>query len=148
MRFSGLITIVIFFLIGIKANSQNYELGKVTIAELQEKVHPIDSSASAAILFKKGRTFFTYSRDVGFTANHVCEIKIKIYKKEGLGWADQKVRYYIGYENLNKEQLEFSNAITYNLENGAIVKTKLENQGEFKKKINNYWKEKSITFPM
>lgn len=147
MRFSGLITIVIFFLIGIKANSQNYELGKVTIAELQEKVHPIDSSASAAILFKKGRTFFTYSRDVGFTANHVCEIKIKIYKKEGLGWADQKVRYYIGYENLNKEQLEFSNAITYNLENGAIVKTKLENQGEFKKKINNYWKEKSITFP-
>lgn len=147
MRFSGLITIVIFFLIGIKANSQNYELGKVTIAELQEKVHPIDSSASAAILFKKGRTFFTYSRDVGFTANHVCEIKIKIYKKEGLSWADQKVRYYIGYENLNKEQLEFSNAITYNLENGAIVKTKLENQGEFKKKINNYWKEKSITFP-
>lgn len=147
MRFSGLITIVIFFLIGIKANSQNYELGKVTIAELQEKVHPTDSSASAAILFKKGRTFFTYSRDVGFTANHVCEIKIKIYKKEGLSWADQKVRYYIGYENLNKEQLEFSNAITYNLENGAIVKTKLENQGEFKKKINNYWKEKSITFP-
>lgn len=147
MRFSGLITIVIFFLIGIKANSQNYELGKVTIAELQEKVHPIDSSASAAILFKKGRTFFTYSRDVGFTANHVCEIKIKIYKNEGLSWADQKVRYYIGYENLNKEQLEFSNAITYNLENGAIVKTKLENQGEFKKKINNYWKEKSITFP-
>jgi len=147
MRFSGLITIIIFFLIGIKANSQNYELGKVTIAELQEKVHLIDSSASAAIIFKKGRTFFTYSRDVGFTANHVCEIKIKIYKKEGLSWADQKVRYYIGYENLNKEQLEFSNAITYNLENGAIVKTKLENQGEFKKKINNYWKEKSITFP-
>lgn len=146
MKFSSSV-IILFFLFVIKVQSQTYQLGKVTIAELQEKVHPIDSSASAAILFKKGRTYFTYNRDVGFSANHVCEVKIKIYKKEGLKWADQKVRFYIGYENLNEDRLEFSDAVTYNLENGAIVKTKLENQGAFKKKINNYWKEKAITLP-
>ncbi len=127
--------------------AQNYELGKVTIAELKEKVHPKDSSAPAAILFKKGRTYFGYNKDVGFYANHVCEVKIKIYKKEGLSWADQKVRFYIGYEKLNEDRLEFSEAVTYNLENGNIVKTKLDNQGTFKNKINQYWKEKTITLP-
>jgi hypothetical protein len=59
--------------------SQNYELGKVTIAELNEKVHSKDSSAPAAILFKKGRTHFGYNREFGFYANHVCEIKTNKY---------------------------------------------------------------------
>lgn len=131
----------------ITIQAQNYDLGKVTIAELNEKVHPKDSSAPAAILFKKGRTYFGYNKDVGFYANHVCEVKIKIYKKEGLSWADQKVRFYIGYDKLNEDRLEFSDAVTYNLENGNIVKTKLNNQGEFKNKINQYWKEKTITLP-
>jgi hypothetical protein len=137
MKLSNFLPAIVLLLFIAKVQSQNYQLGKVTVAELQEKVHPIDSSAPAAILFKKGRTYFSYNKDVGFSANHVCEVKIKIYKKEGLKWADQKVRFYIGYENLNEDRLEFSDAITYNLENGAIVKTKLENQGAFKKKINN-----------
>ncbi|KRD11802.1 hypothetical protein ASE21_08895 [Flavobacterium sp. Root901] len=147
MKLSSLPIIFLLLLFTIKVHSQNYQLGKVTVAELQEKVHPADSSASAAILFKKGRTYFTYNREVGFSANHVCEVKIKIYKKEGLKWADQKVRFYIGYENLNEDRLEFSDAVTYNLEDGKIIKTKLENQGSFKKKINKYWKEKAITLP-
>jgi len=131
----------------ITIQAQNYDLDKVTIAELNEKVHSKDSSAPAAILFKKGRTYFGYNKDVGFYANHVCEVKIKIYKKEGLSWANQKVRFYIGYDNLNEDRLEFSDAVTYNLENGNVVKTKLNNQGEFKNKINKYWKEKTITLP-
>ncbi|MNX45972.1 hypothetical protein D3C86_765010 [compost metagenome] len=138
-------TLMIFW--ASKVNAQKYELGKVTVAQLQEKVHPKDTSAPAAIIFKKGRTFFTYNNTNGFSANHVYEFKIKIYKKEGLVWADQKVRFYIGYEKLNEDRLEFSQAVTYNLENGSIVKTKLDNQGTFKKKINKYWNEKTITLP-
>jgi hypothetical protein len=146
MKFQTLIIILVFLCFS-KINAQKYELGKVTVAQLQEKVHPKDTSAPAAIIFKKGRTFFTYNNTNGFSANHVYEFKIKIYKKEGLAWADQKVRFYIGYEKLNEDRLEFSQAVTYNLENGSIVKTKLDNQGTFKKKINKYWNEKTITLP-
>jgi hypothetical protein len=67
--------------------------------------------------------------------------------KEGLSWANQQVRYYIGYENISEDRLEFSDRMTYNLENEKIVKTKLDNQGSFKKKINKYWNEKAITLP-
>lgn len=138
-----------FFLIycTTKINAQSYELGKVTVGELKEKANPKDTTAPATILFKKARTFFTFNKDNGFSANHVYEFKIKIYKKEGLKWADQKVRFYIGYETLNQDLLEFSNAVTYNLENGSIVKTKLDNQGTFKKKVNKFWNEKTITLP-
>ncbi|OXG04969.1 uncharacterized protein DUF3857 [Flavobacterium araucananum] len=147
MRFESLV-IVVFLFFGIsKVTAQNYELGKVTITELKEKSNLKDTTAPAAILFKKGRTFFSFNKDKGFSANHVYEFKIKIYKKEGLKWADQKVRFYIGYETLSEDRLEFSNAVTYNLENGAIVKTKLDNQGTFKKKINKFWNEKTITLP-
>ncbi|OXA82448.1 protein of unknown function [Flavobacterium aquidurense] len=146
MQFQKL-AIIIFCFFFSKINAQKYDLGKVTIAELQEKAHPKDTAAPAAIIFKKGRTFFTYNITNGFSANHVYEFKIKIYKKEGLAWADQKVKFYIGYEKMNEDRLEFSQAITYNLENGSIVKTKLDNQGTFKKKINKYWNEKTITLP-
>lgn len=147
MKCKNLIIVVVLFFCFSKINAQKYELGKVTVAQLEEKVHPKDTTAPAAIIFKKGKTFFTYNRTNGFSANHVYEFKIKIYKKEGLAWADQKVRFYIGYEKLNEDRLEFSNAVTYNLENGKIVKTKLDNQGTFKKKVNKYWNEKTITLP-
>jgi hypothetical protein len=139
---------VVFILFSfVTINAQNSELGKVSIEQLKEKVNPNDTTASATILFKKARTFFSYDRTNGFTVNHAYEFKIKIYKKEGLDWANQNVRYYVGYENLNDDRLEFSNAITYNLVNNKIVKTKLENEGNFKNKVNKYWKEKTITLP-
>lgn len=147
MKFQSLI-IIAFLIIGFsKVRAQNYELGKVTVAELNEKSNPKDTTAPATILFKKAKTIFTYNKDRGFSANHVYEFKIKIYKKEGLKWADQKVRFYVGYEKMNEDHLEFSNAVTYNLENGSIVKTKLDNQGTFKKKVNEFWNEKTITLP-
>jgi hypothetical protein len=147
MKFQSLVIAVFLFLGILNTKAQNYELGKVTITELKEKSNPKDTTAPATILFKKARTYFTYDKDKGFYANHVYEFKIKIYKKEGLKWADQKVRFYIGYESLNEDRLEFSNAVTYNLENGSNVKTKLDNQGTFKKKVNKFWNEKTITLP-
>ena len=135
------------FLFASKINAQKFELGKVSITELQEKVHPLDSTAAAAILYNKARTFFKYSGRDGFSINTEYEIRIKIYKKEGLEWANHQVDYYVGYEKYNDDQVEFSNAITYNLENGNIVKTKLKREGNFDKKINKYWNEASIAMP-
>jgi len=139
----GLLLLFLF----IKINAQNFELGKVTIAELKEKQHAKDTSAVAAILFKNGKTSFTYSRTNGFTAITEVSMRIKIYKKEGYNWANFTVPYYVGYENYNDDMVTFSDAVTYNLENGAIVKTKLNSEGTFKKNLNKYWNDASITLP-
>ena len=123
---------VLFFLNGF---AQKFELGKVSINELKEKNHPVDTSAVAAILYNKAKTVFKYNVKDGFSIYTECEFRIKIYKKEGLPWANKQVSYYVGYKNYNDDVVEFSNAATYNLDKEHIVKTKLNNEGSFKKKI-------------
>lgn len=127
--------------------AQKFEFGKVSFAELEEKVHPIDTTAVAAVLFNKARTFFSYDVKNGFSINTENTFRIKIYKKEGLKWANHKVSYYVGYENYNDDRVEFSNCYTYNAENGKVVITKLNNEGSFKTNVNKYWKEAAIVMP-
>ena len=135
-----IISIVLIFT-SINTKAQNYELGKVTIAELEEKFNPKDTAAPATILFKKGKTYFSYSNGSGFTAIHVYEFRVKIYKPEGLSWANQEVSHRVN------DKVRFSNAVTYNVENEKIVETKLDNEGSFKNKINKYWNKETITLP-
>ena len=147
MNIKSLLVIFFVFLIVFSSKAQDFRLGKVSVEELKEKVHPQDSSAVAAILFKKGRTYFNYDIKKGFYANHEIQIRIKIYKKEGLDWANFEIPYYVGYQNINDEMVRFSDGVTYNLENGAIVKTKLNSEGTFKDNVNENWKKATITMP-
>lgn len=133
----------ITLLFSVYANSQKLELGKVSVAELQEKAYPADTTAPAAITYKRGRTIFKCRKD-GFYIDHEYEFRVKIYKKEGLKWATFSVPYYVGYSQLNDDYLSFSNAVSYNLENGKIVKTKTGNEGKFKKKITDSWNEATL----
>lgn len=138
---------IICLIVSVKINvySQELELGKVTIAELQEKRHPKDSAAVAAILFKKGKVDFEYNQDQGFTMVTEVVTRIKIYKKEGYEWANKKVDFY-SVSN-SKEVVFFSDAVTYNLVNGKVEKTKLKSDGVFEEKINKYWSSKKIAMP-
>jgi hypothetical protein len=124
---------------------QKYELGKVTVEELQEKAFAKDTSAVAAILFNVGDVQINFNQGTGFTINTIVKTKIKIYKKEGYDWANKAVRYYIGGNS--KEKVSFSNAATYNLVDGKVVKTKLKSDGEFDEKVNKFWARKKITLP-
>jgi len=128
-------------------HAQNYELEKVTKEQLLQKRHPTDTSACAAILFKKAHVIFNYSQKDGFTTRTEFSIKLKIYKKEGLKWANFEIPYYVGYQNLNDEQVNILKAYTYNLENGKVVKQKVSSESKFKEKVNELWETKMVTFP-
>ena len=140
-------SIFIFFVSILKISAQNLEFGKVTIDELKEKMHPIDTSAVSAILFKKAKTTFNYTLSNGFAITTEFSIKIKIYKKEGLKWAAFEIPYYVGYEKLGDEKVIITNAFTYNLVDGKIVKEKVSSESKFKEKTNEFWQTKIITFP-
>lgn len=137
MKFNKFLLLFIFFICSSKSIAQNFELGKVTIAELQEKRHPKDSTANAAILFKTGSVYFE-----GLTTITRVKTKIKIYKKEGFEWSNEEILHYI-----NGETVFFSDAVTYNLVGGKIEKTKLKKEGEFDQKINKYFSNKKIVMP-
>lgn len=145
MRFIKIGTLLLFLFSFSKIEAQNFELGEVTIEELQEKMHPRDNGAAAAILFKKGKTSYDYSKINGFIMTTEVQTRIKVYKKEGYEWANQKVKYYIA--SGSKENVTFSDAITYNLIDGKIEKTKLSKDGEFDEVVNRYWGQKKISMP-
>ncbi|MGV9004612.1 DUF3857 domain-containing protein [Flavobacterium sp.] len=135
-----------FFII-FQANAQKYELGKVTVEELNQKKHAADSSAVAALLFKKSNTYFTYSGENGFVSYTEVEQKIKVYKKEGFDWADIEIPYYVGYENIKDDNVEILSAFTYNLVNNKVEREKVTKQGKFEHHLNEFWSKKTISFP-
>jgi hypothetical protein len=146
MKIKHLIHFLFLFLFFSNANAQEFKLGKVSLAELEQKVHPKDTAAVAAILFKKGETKFVYDQEYGFKVVTEVTMRIKIYKKGGYDWANKEVRFLSGSATI-KEAVTFSDAVTYNLVAGKIEKTKLKSEGEFVEKVNKYWSKKKITLP-
>ena len=130
---------------GVPAFAQQYELGEVTKEELEQKTHPTETSAGAAILFSKGTTYMVYSDAEGFELMTDVEMKIKIYTKDGYDFATKEVAFYNA--GSQKETVSVSKAVTYNLVDGAIKKTKLKNEGEFVEEVNKNWKLKKIVMP-
>ena len=145
MKISLFITVLILnFAI---TNAQDFKLGKVTVAELEEKFHPIDSTASAAILFNNAKTYFKYDTKFGFSIVTENSFRIKIYKKDGLKWANYQLPFRIGYDKYSNDTAEFTDCVTYNIENGKVAKTKLDREGVFYTTISKYWKEAAISLP-
>jgi hypothetical protein len=137
--------IAFFCMIAMPVSAQQYELGAVTKEELEEKKHPSDPSAGAAILFSKGRTYMTLSEHSGFDLTTEVDMKIKIYTKEGYEWATKVIPLYMS--GSSRESVDISKAITYNLEAGVIKKSKLKSEGEFTEEVNKYWSSKKIMMP-
>ena len=129
----------------ISINAQKHELGKVTTDELKQKMHPTDTSAVAAILFKTGEVSFEYSQQDGFFIKTNIKAKIKIYKKDGYDWGNFEMLLY--NEVSAKQTLDIKSAYTYNLLGDKIEKFKLKSDGEFVEKVNEYWTKKKITMP-
>jgi hypothetical protein len=140
------LTYLLLILFCFNANAQEFKLGKVSIAELEQKVHPSDTGAVAAILFKKGEARFEYVQNEGFKVITEISMRIKIYKKEGYNWANYAVGFIPGTSSI-KESVSFTDAVTYNLVAGKIEKTKLKSEGEFQEKIDRYWSRRKITLP-
>lgn len=137
--------IALFLLITTFVSAQTYKFGKVSIDELKETSYAIDSTASAAILYKERFTHFEYEASQGFYIVDEYFIRIKIYNKEGYDYASQSIPFY--QSGSEEEEVMSLKGTTYNLENGNIVKTKLENDAVFLEKTNKYWSQKKFTMP-
>ncbi|AOW20551.1 DUF3857 domain-containing protein [Urechidicola croceus] len=124
---------------------QNYKFGKVSKEELEEQYYPLDSTANAAYLFKKRRTFATV---LGNEIKLITEVQVrmKIYNQEGFDWATEEISLF-GESNSDSEKVSNLKAVTYNLENGEIEETKLDKNSVFKETKSSSWKVSKFTMP-
>jgi hypothetical protein len=125
-----LVLLVGFFGIAF-AQKSPIKFGQITKAELMDNIFEPDTSAPAVVLCDYG--YYSENR-----SSTVRILRIKILKKEGYVWANQS------------SNLDFKadiRGITYNLENGEIVETKLKNESIFKTRIFENFYEVRVSMP-
>lgn len=120
--------------------------GKVNVADFKQSVYSIDSSADAVIIAEVGNSKMKGNNDGGFSLEFKTYRRAHILKKPGYEIANVEIALYTN--GRDEEELKNLKAVTYNLENGKVVETKLEvKSGVFKDRINKHWIIKKFTFP-
>lgn len=106
------------------------KFGDVSKEQVLMTSYDKDSTASAVILADYGTSVISYRQNIGFSLDFERITRIKILRKEGLSWADFTIALY--KSGADDEKLSGLKAVTYNLEGGKVVETKLKNDGIFR----------------
>jgi hypothetical protein len=123
----------------------NIKFGKILPADFTVSSPLIDSNVNAVVLSDIGSSEFIGNEKGWFSLVFKRHKRIKILNTKGFNAADISVLLYSN--GSDAEKLEGLSANTYNLENGAIVTTRLENKDVFTDRIKRNLIEKKFTFP-
>lgn len=139
--------LMLLFLVAtcMSAQDDKIKFGKVSKAELEQKIHSLEKEAEAAILYKKERVYYNYNAENGFTTTRYAHLRVKIYNKSGTDRGTIKVPLYISKNG--REEIGSIKGYTYNLVNGKVEETKLKKEGIFKENANKYRENVSIAMP-
>lgn len=121
---------MLFMTIGLTANAQtiepNLKWGKPTDQELKMTEYAADKDADAVVLCHKTDVRYQFING-DFKVFYYINARYKVLKPEGKRVADRQIVYYPSNQ-LSKENVLGLKATAYNLENGKLVKTKMERQ--------------------
>lgn len=142
-----LIICFLFDIIALSANAQKAPIrfGDVSKEELSMTTYDKDSTASAVILADYGISTISYSQNSGFSLDFERITRIKILTKEGLSWGDFSISLY--RDGSDDEKLTGLKAVTYNLEDGKIVESKVKNDQIFEENVDAHWEITKVTCP-
>lgn len=123
----------------VHAQDLSLKFGKVTDYEVSLNRYEPDSTASAVWLFKTCNMHYVYNS--GFTLDYIVEGKLKVLTSDGTAYANLEIPYGTG------ERIGSLSGTVYNLENGKMVKTKLDKEYVFEEKINDRYSIRKISIP-
>lgn len=123
----------------------SFKFGKIGETDFNTKAYAIDTGAAAVVLADIGSTQIK-GKDDWFALEFKHYKRIHILKKSGYDIAT--VEIYLYTEGELEEKLDDLKAITYNLEDGKVVETKLNAKTQvFKDKLDKNRVVKKFTFP-
>jgi hypothetical protein len=121
------------------------KFGKVDMELLKMTEYPNDTNAAAVILCDYGRTYFEYVEEKGFQMHFDRVVRVKVLGKEGYDWADWAIPLW--KDGSQQEKVKHLKAITFNLEDGKIIKDKLDNGGKFTEEVHKQLELLKFTMP-
>jgi hypothetical protein len=133
-------------LLAVTASAQKspVKFGNIPMEDMKMTVYDKDSSAAAVILVSYGEAYLQVS-SIAATMNIEHHVRIKVLKKEGLRHAD--VEILLRKSGSAEDKVSNLRAVTYSLENGKIIETKLNKDGVFKQNFNRNFNIQRFTMP-
>ena len=120
----------------LMAQNPNVKLGSPTDEELTMTSYAPDESAPAVVLYQSTRTWYDILTGK-FKVYTEVKTRIKILKPEGKEYADVEIPYVNNdNEKSMKEDITGLKAFAYNMENGKMVKTKMENSSVSRERVD------------
>lgn len=133
----------------LSAFCQEFDFGKPTEEDMNFDRTRIDSNANAVFLYELGTTKFSFDSDIGgMRILHNYHVKIKIFKKEGFDVANVVVPLYkSGIDRNQEEAISQIRASTFNLEDGIMVESKMNEKTVFREEKSKYVTLAKFTLP-
>ncbi|MDR0262995.1 MAG: DUF3857 domain-containing protein [Sphingobacterium sp.] len=139
------LTLFLIFSIYTNSIAQTFDFGKVSISDFSQT--DLDSNANAIVLNEFGRSsVFVDDYDNRIKLQHEYHVLIRINNKEGFKKANFEIPSYKRGSYI-RDYFDELKAVTYNLENGRIEKTELENKKVFRENYSAYLDLNKFTLP-
>ena len=119
--------------------------GRVSPQDFDLSKNKIDKAADAVIIADVGNSSFVGNTKGWFSLVYKKQIRIKILNKNGFDAASVNIPLYLNGQD--EEKLESLKASTYNLEDGKVIETKLDNGSVFKEKVSKNLARRKFTLP-
>lgn len=144
-RITLLIVFANCFFAVFSQTSPNIKFGKVDASDLAQKSYSVDTSADAVVLYESGSSKFRGNNKGSVSLEFEIYRRIHVLNKNGYDEATIEIPLYTDGED--DEKIEDLKAVTYNLENGKVVESKLEKNSLFKEKRDKYHIVQKFTLP-
>jgi len=148
MKHFAVVFVCVLFIakISIAQDKVNVKFGSVSEKDFATTVYSIDSNANAVVIADVGSSAIEGNSKGWFSLVYKRYKRVHILNKNGYDIANVSIGLYSDGDD--EEQLDKLKAVTYNLENGKVVETKLDVKANlFKDKINKNLVVKKFTFP-
>lgn len=134
-----------FILSAATAQKPPLKFGDIAMEEMKMTSYDKDPSVPAVILGDYGESTIVNHQNNRYRLEFDRVTRIKIFTKEGLDRANFTIR--LNKSGSAKEDLSFLRAVTYNLENGKIVATKVNGNGIYKGNFDAHYDFVKVTCP-
>jgi len=140
-----LVAVTLCVTTSVHAQKDPIKFGSVPIEDVKMTAYARDSSAEAVVLTDFGESSLQFNSNDGFVLNFERTTRIKILTKDGLKWGDFRIPLY--HRGSDDEKLSGLKGVTYNLEGGKVVESKLKSDAIFKEKANANLDIMKVTLP-
>lgn len=127
-------------------DKSNFKFGKITTADFILSAAKFDSGANAVIISDIGTSSYEGNDKGFFNVIYTRLMRVKIINKNGLDVGSQHIYLRLDTGG-NNEKLISLKGSTFNMENGIITETRLDDRSVFKEKFNEDFEVRKFTMP-